>query len=72
MMAAQTVNGNRQSRNNAISVDYKDVGMVLGTAAGVVFIMISKGSSPVILAISSVFTIILGGAEAVRIIRKFT
>lgn len=72
MMAVQTANNNRQSRENDISVDYKDVGLVLGTAAGVVFITISRGSSPIVLAISSVFTIILGGAEAVRIIRKFT
>ncbi|MDE5696718.1 MAG: hypothetical protein K2I96_04780 [Lachnospiraceae bacterium] len=72
MMESQTANSNRQSRENKISVDYKDIGLVLGTAAGVVFIIISKGSSPIILAISNMFTIILGGAEAVRIIRKFT
>lgn len=70
MMEAQTMNSNRQSRKN-ISVDYKDIGLVLGTAAGVVFIIISKGSSPIVLAVSSVFTVILGGMEAARIIRKF-
>lgn len=72
MMEAQTANSNRHSRENSVSINYKDIGLVLGTAAGVVFIIISKGSSPIVLAISSVFTIILGGAEAVRIIRKFT
>lgn len=71
MMEAQAMDSNRQNQKN-ISVDYKDIGLVLGTAAGVVFIIISKGSSPIVLAVSSVFTIILGGMEAVRIIRKFT
>jgi len=50
-----------------------DTGLILGTVFGITFVVveIAKNTSPILLAITSAFTIVVGGFEAKRIIDKF-
>lgn len=62
-----------ESENKNFPENLKDIGLVLGTIAGVVFIVVevASESNPIVLALTGMCTVVFAGLEAKNIIDKF-